>query len=125
MPWCSGYQIHEGGESRHVPRHRGLGEIAGLLLDQDRAPRRAEGAGSDPRLAQAYNVWSDASCSATDLKTPNLGFVEATPGAFDLHLRATSAAVDRGDPSSYPAGDIDGESRPLGAAPDAGADERQ
>jgi chitodextrinase len=76
-------------------------------------------------VTYSYNVWSDASCSATDLKTSNLGFVDATPGAFDLHLKATSAAVDRGDPSNYPASDIDGESRPLGASPDAGADERQ
>jgi hypothetical protein len=76
-------------------------------------------------VTYAYNVWSDASCSATDLKTPNLGFVDATPGVFDLHLKATSAAVDRGDPGNYPASDIDGESRPLGASPDAGADERQ
>jgi hypothetical protein len=44
---------------------------------------------------------------------------------FDLHLKATSAAVDRGDPSNYPASDIDGESRPLGGSRDAGADERQ
>lgn len=44
---------------------------------------------------------------------------------FDLHLKATSAAVDRGDPSNYPASDIDGESGPLGGSRDAGADERQ
>jgi hypothetical protein len=38
-------------------------------------------------------------------------------------LSAGSAAIDAGDPSSYPSVDIDGQRRPLGAAPDAGADE--
>jgi hypothetical protein len=68
-----------------------------------------------------YNVWSSmAPCSTTDRQAPP-GFVN--PSAFDLHLRPDSAAVDRGDPTSYPATDIDGEARPRGGAPDAGADE--
>ena len=43
--------------------------------------------------------------------------------AGDLHLKPGSAAIDSGDPASYPARDIDGNARPGGAAPDAGADE--
>jgi hypothetical protein len=43
---------------------------------------------------------------------------------FDYHLTATSEAIGRGNPAAYPNDDIDGQSRPLGGAPDAGADER-
>jgi hypothetical protein len=49
------------------------------------------------------------------------GFVDRAGG--DLHLRAGSPAIGRGDPSDYPATDIDGNPRPFGSAPDAGADE--
>jgi hypothetical protein len=41
----------------------------------------------------------------------------------DLHLAPGSPALNRGDPGTYPARDIDGQSRPLGSGPDAGADE--
>jgi hypothetical protein len=34
-----------------------------------------------------------------------------------------AAAIDHGDPASYPAKDIDGQARPMGGMPDAGADE--
>ncbi|MGH7595558.1 MAG: right-handed parallel beta-helix repeat-containing protein [bacterium] len=58
-------------------------------------------------------------------------FVSPTP--LDLHLKASSAAIDRGLHSynppdatagSIPANDFEGESRPKGAAVDLGADER-
>jgi hypothetical protein len=74
----------------------------------------------DTRIAYAYNVFDGAVCSPTDLNAPP-GFVDAAGG--DLHLLPDAAAVDHGDPASYPATDIDGDRRPLGAAPDAGADE--
>ena len=49
----------------------------------------------------------------------------ADRAGFDLRLSATgSAALDRGNPSSYPGADIFGTKRPLGGAPDAGAHER-
>ncbi len=38
-----------------------------------------------------------------------------------MHLAPGSAAIDAGDPESYPARDRAGDPRPLGAAPDAGA----
>jgi chitodextrinase len=41
---------------------------------------------------------------------------------FDLRL-AGGSAVDRGNPASYPTKDIDGQARPKGGAPDAGAHE--
>ncbi|CAN5717669.1 hypothetical protein BH18ACT13_BH18ACT13_08210 [soil metagenome] len=45
--------------------------------------------------------------------------------ALDLHLAEGSVAIDAGDPDSYPAQDVDGETRPMGDVPDAGADERE
>ena len=41
----------------------------------------------------------------------------------DYHLTSGSEAVNRGDPGKGPSSDIDGDARPSGAAPDAGADE--
>jgi hypothetical protein len=41
--------------------------------------------------------------------------------AVDFHLRAGSAAIDRGDLSNYPPTDRDGRTRPIGPAPDSGA----
>ena len=45
--------------------------------------------------------------------------------SFDLHLAPNSEAINRGDPGSFPAGDIDGQARPDAGGPDAGADERR
>ncbi|HEY3181372.1 MAG TPA: LamG-like jellyroll fold domain-containing protein [Gaiellaceae bacterium] len=71
----------------------------------------------------AYNVWEGASCSSTDKNVANVGFVNE--GSVDLHLTSTSPAINAGDPSTFPALDIDGQARPLGGRADAGADERQ
>jgi hypothetical protein len=71
------------------------------------------------------NVWFGAQCSRTDKKVDTLagiGFVD--PASLDLHLKPGSPAIDAGDPASFPVTDIDGDRRPAGAAPDAGADER-
>jgi hypothetical protein len=69
----------------------------------------------------SYNFMEDgAVCSPTDLLVP-VTYVDRD--ALDLHLAPGSAAIDRGDPASYPGVDFDGEARPLGGAPDAGADE--
>jgi len=72
------------------------------------------------RITYSHNVWQGGICGATDLSAA-AGFRNAA--ANDLHLVAGAAAIDRGDPSSYPATDIDGQARPQGARPDAGADE--
>jgi hypothetical protein len=70
-----------------------------------------------------YNVIeAGAKCGANDYVVPdgNVGYVNRA--ALDLHLTATSEAIGRGNPNSFPATDIDGETRPAGTEPDAGAD---
>jgi hypothetical protein len=68
----------------------------------------------------SYNVWQGKACSATDRTAP-LSFVD--PRNYNFHLVAGAFAIDRGNPSSYPSTDIDGQPRPQGLLPDAGADE--
>ena len=74
-------------------------------------------------VSYAYNVWKGAKCGSTDLNVSSLGFTNATPGSFDLHLLPGSPALNYVTGASSPSRDIDGQSRPLGSAPDAGADE--
>jgi hypothetical protein len=62
------------------------------------------------------NVWSAARCGPSDLRAAS-GFMAED----DLRLRPRAAAIDRGDPRSYPARDADGRPRPAGRGPDAGA----
>jgi hypothetical protein len=73
-------------------------------------------------IAFSHNVWQGTTCGSSDRNVANLGF--ANPATLDLHLLAGSPAIDAGDPGNYPPADIDGQSRPIGGAPDAGADER-
>ena len=65
-----------------------------------------------------HNVWSEVTCGATD-RIGAEGYVDAN--ALDFRLRPCSAAIDAGNPVSYPARDIAGHERPIGRAPDAGA----
>lgn len=68
-----------------------------------------------------FNVWqSGRRCGKHDRIAPH-GFLDAAK--LDFRLRPTAAAVDRGNPASSPARDIQGDRRPRGKAPDAGADE--
>jgi len=48
-------------------------------------------------------------------------FVDAANG--DFHLQADSPCIDAGDPNNYPETDFEGDPRPIGVAPDIGADE--
>jgi Protein of unknown function (DUF1565) len=73
------------------------------------------------RLAvYSHNVWRGASCSPTDVNA-DPRFVSRS----NLHLRSGSPAIDRGDAALFPRKDIDGDRRPVGRAPDSGADERR
>jgi hypothetical protein len=66
----------------------------------------------------AYNVWDGARCGTTDRLAPP-GFVN--PATLDLRLLPHAAAINHGDPTSYPRVDIFGTRRPQGGLPDAGA----
>ncbi len=69
-----------------------------------------------------YNVWYAGSKVGTHDQVAASGYKNAS--AFDFHLNAGAAAIDKGEPmTSSPASDIDGDARPAGTAPDAGADE--
>lgn len=69
-----------------------------------------------------YNIWYRGSrCGGHD-RVASSGF--RAPGKHDFHLRRGAPAVDRGDPGSFPNRDYDGQHRPKGGLPDAGADER-
>ena len=68
-----------------------------------------------------YNVWYAGSKVGTHDKVAASGFRNAA--AADFHLNAGAAAIDAGSPTNSPATDIDGDTRPAGKAPDAGADE--
>lgn len=74
-------------------------------------------------ISFSYNVWTGASCSPTDRTAP-FADVFVSPGALDLRLKDGSDAIGGGDPADYPATDVQGQSRPQGSGPDAGADER-
>jgi hypothetical protein len=74
----------------------------------------------DGRIAYSYNVFQGGTCGSTDMNA-SAGFRNA--GALDLHLNPGSPAINHGNPSNYPGLDIDGNTRPMGGVPDAGADE--
>jgi hypothetical protein len=68
-----------------------------------------------------WNVYeSGQKCGPNDVVSA-ITYVDRA--SFDLRLRSGSAAIDRGNPSSYASDDIDGQARPKGGAPDAGAHE--
>jgi hypothetical protein len=70
-----------------------------------------------------YNVIERGrGCGRHDVVARNgLGFVDRA--ALDLRLSSGSPAIDRGNPDEFPGTDMDGNPRPFGGAPDAGADE--
>ena len=98
----------------------GLPELEDVRVIGNVAP--LEQFACDERIEYAHNVWDGAACSDTDVNAP-AGFVD--PDAGDLRVAPGSAAVDAGDPESYPARDRAGDPRPAGGAPDAGAFEAQ
>ncbi len=68
-----------------------------------------------------YNVWYAGSKVGSHDRVAPSGFRDAA--GLDFHLASGAAAIDAGDPANAPATDIDGDARPAGPAPDAGADE--
>ncbi|MET0600507.1 MAG: Ig-like domain-containing protein [Baekduia sp.] len=67
------------------------------------------------RGTYAYNVWKSQKCSATDKQVSSLKLnSDGTP-------QSDSPVIDAGNPASFPSTDYNKASRPVGAAPDAGA----
>ena len=105
---------------------RNNSSVMPILIDDCRSVRMiANVAPQEQRLCRSgviyeHNVWQGAKCSPTDVNAPS-GFRD--PAKFDLHLRLGSRAIGRGSPKEFPARDIDGQRRPRGGRPDAGADE--
>lgn len=80
------------------------------------------------------NLWTDTPyansstrCATTDGNHDQyaVGGLQVVDDGNDLHLVAGANAIDRGASTSTASTDIDGQSRPLGAAVDAGADEKE
>jgi hypothetical protein len=73
-----------------------------------------------------YNA-SSSSCGAAKhhVVKANIGsvFTNTNASGFDLHLKAGSAVIDKGSPSGSAGNDYDSQARPIGGAPDIGADE--
>ncbi len=74
----------------------------------------------------SHNVWYAPGALAgevlaTDRPVLDPGYLDLPGG--NLRLGPRSPAINAGDPSDYPPRDIEGERRPEGRAPDAGADE--
>ncbi len=74
-----------------------------------------------PGITTDYNVFSGGGCGTNDVSVGALKF--ASPSTNNYHLASNSEAKGRGNPTNYPAQDIDGDLRPDGTLPDAGADE--
>ena len=76
----------------------------------------------------SYNVINEACPGANSTNVSAIGSRSSlvnpdpsTSAGYDLHLKAGSPAIDAASPSSYPALDFDGNTRPVGARADAGA----
>lgn len=89
------------------------------LVAGNYAPRNLSTCSSG--VTYTNNVMAGGTCGSNDRSVTSMKFV--SEGTFDLHLAAGSEAVDSGLTSAYPATDIDGQARPMGAHTDAGADE--
>jgi hypothetical protein len=82
--------------------------------------------GESPTLG--YNdVWNNTGGDYSGV-TPGAHDISADPLLVDptngdFHLSSGSPCIDAGDPVNYPATDFEGDPRPMGLAPDIGADE--
>ncbi len=77
------------------------------------------GRGSCNRAATyAFNVWDGARCNVSDRNAPARYVGSST---LNLRVGVGSAAINHGDPKSFPTTDYAGRRRPVGGLPDAGA----
>ena len=107
-------------QNAHLPCNAPCGEISrNNLVVGNVGPQSDCGNGG---IVFSHNVFQGVACGPTDKNVARLGFVN--PARMNLHLLASSPAVNAGDPRDFPRRDIDGQRRPIGRA-DAGADERR
>ena len=95
-------------------------ELVGNIMGFNGCSAPHTGGGPLAPLVFRYNVLQGGTCHSTDYNGAN-GFMDPNS---NLHLVAGAPAINRGDPAGFPVLDIDGQIRPLGGVPDAGADER-
>jgi hypothetical protein len=77
------------------------------------------GSGTIAPLVYRYNVLDGGTCHSTD-RNASSGFINPRT---NLRLKPGAVAINHGNPSNYPRRDIEGDKRPKGRLPDAGADE--
>lgn len=94
-------------------------ELVGNIMGFSGCTAPRLGKGTIARLVFRHNVLDGGKCHSTDRNGPS-GFVNP---ASDLRLRKGALAINAGDPTRFPSKDIDGDKRPRGGRPDAGADE--
>ncbi len=75
-------------------------------------------------FTNSYNVTEQTTPTGTGSKECTPIFNPGSSATADYHLASTdTCAKNAGDPANAPSTDIDGNARPAGSAPDAGADE--
>jgi hypothetical protein len=82
-------------------------------------------------VSYSHNVWYSGSsttkaCGSTDraLSGGSAAAGYADAASFNLHITKSSPALNAGDTVNATKTDIDGQGRPMGSAPDVGADEQ-
>ncbi len=91
--------------------------VTGDIIDSNVISNNSSGNCS--KAVWRYNVVASGSACTNGIVAAS-GFL-ASP--LDLHLKPGAAAINAGNPTTYPATDIDGNPRPAGGRADAGADE--
>ena len=95
-------------------------EFVGNVMGFGECQGPRTGSGTHSTYVYRHNVFEGGTCGPTDRNAPS-GFVNpAREPAAEAGRRGRSTA---GDPKSHPRRDIDGDRRPKGGRPDAGADE--
>lgn len=102
--------------------------FSGVNIENNIAPKVYEDEGSEHQLSVStvgvhtdYNLWYEGSAIGPHDKgtTSTSSIFAAFP--TDLHLKATSPAIDAGDPLFSSSEDLEGNPRSLSVAPDQGA----
>lgn len=94
---------------------------SGVAFIANVAPHMPSGICNRSGITIDYNVLASGPRCGRHDRIAASAFV--APEVFNFHLQKNAPAIDAGAPTSWPPRDIDGQKRPLGLRPDAGADE--